>query len=170
MPLFQLTLPDCQDPPAERLQPCFITLVPHPIRIQFLFPEFDITRWHNSKPASGVAMPETPMHKDNSLVHRENQIGFTRQLPGMKPEAQPSAMQIFSDQQFRFCVFSLNTGHHSAACRLVNDVNHQASNRPNAARNTGRPAPYASSPFDSNISAAVERNPAPSASETVPVP
>ena len=128
MSLFQLTLPDCQDPPAERLQPCFITLVPHPIRIQFLFPEFDITRRHNSKPASGVAMPETPMHKDNSLVLRENQIGFPRQLLGMKPEAKPSAMQIFSDQQFWPGVLSPNAGHHPAARRLVNDISHQASN------------------------------------------
>ena len=72
-------------------------------------------------------MPETSMHKDNNLVFRENQIWFSRQLFGMKSEAKSPAMQIFSNQKFWFGVLALNAGHHPAACRFINDINHQAS-------------------------------------------
>ncbi len=72
-------------------------------------------------------MPETSMHKDHCLVFRENQIWFSRQLFSMKPEAKPSAMQVFSYQKFWLGVLALNTGHHPAASRFIDYINHQAS-------------------------------------------
>lgn len=72
-------------------------------------------------------MPETSMHKDNCLVFWKNQIWLPRQLFGMKSKAKTSTMQIFSNQKFWLGILALNAGHHPAACRFINDINHQAS-------------------------------------------
>ena len=44
----------------------------------------------------------------------------------MKGVSEPSRMKRFTDEDLRLGVLALNAGHHAAACRLINNVNHVA--------------------------------------------
>ncbi len=88
----------------------------------------------------------------------------------METEPEPKCVQTLSEKHFRASIPRPDAGHHPASRRLINDISHQASNCPSAARNIGSPASYTSSPFNLNISATAERNSAASASEKVLVP
>jgi len=59
--------------------------VPFPVRNDFRSPEFVVGFWQPSLPAS-VAVPEAPVDEYDLLSETEDDIGFSRQIPSMKPK------------------------------------------------------------------------------------
>lgn len=46
---------------------------------------------------AGMMVPETAMHKNNSMKARQNQIRLTGKVPPVKPEPKAFRMQGFTD-------------------------------------------------------------------------
>lgn len=64
-----------------------------------------------------VAMPETAVDKNHSLVARENNV----RTAGQQAKAQAACVQGFADQQLRLAVLTPDRTHvFGAYCRIVN--------------------------------------------------
>jgi hypothetical protein len=85
--LSQLAFPHYQNLPAELLQGRAIAPVSRDVPLEFLKPERHIRGWGGGSLATFVAMPETSMNEDHSLVFRENYIWGSRQVPSMDAKA-----------------------------------------------------------------------------------
>jgi hypothetical protein len=71
-----------------------------------------------------MSVPEAAMHKDDSLVSRQNKIGLSRDALYVETIAEALRMQRSPEGQFRLRVLSANPGHHSRAGLAVDDVGH----------------------------------------------
>jgi hypothetical protein len=58
-----------------------------------------------------MLMPKTTVHKNNSLVFRENDIRFPRQILSMEPESIALSVQPGAYYLFRFGIFTADTRH-----------------------------------------------------------
>ena len=86
--IFQLALPDNNQPPSKLFQSFFRVPVPLDIPLEFFLPEFHIRGGSRCLSAPRMPMPETATHLDNSSIFRQNDIGMPRQIFDMKPEAE----------------------------------------------------------------------------------
>ena len=71
-----------------------------------------------------MSMPKAAVNEHYSHVTRENQVRPSRQLTAAKLETQPQAMQIRANSEFGLCIFALNTRHHAATYRRIDNVRH----------------------------------------------
>jgi hypothetical protein len=69
-----------------------------------------------------MTMPKTSMYKNTNFMSRQYNVRLPRQILAMKSETVTVGMKKAPDNQLRFRVFSLDTGHHSGSCGAVNDV------------------------------------------------
>ena len=72
-----------------------------------------------------MAVPETTMNENYSLVAGKNQIGFSRKVLVMQPEAKTTGMKYLPEGNFRLCILTLNAGHHLAALLRRDDISHR---------------------------------------------
>ena len=74
-----------------------------------------------------MTVPKATMNKYDRFVPGKNQIGTARQVSNMQPEAKTFTENSSPNNQLRLCFFPADPSHHPAACRLVDDINHQMS-------------------------------------------
>jgi hypothetical protein len=72
-------------------------------------------------------MPEASMDHNKGAVLRQDNIRPSLNIFSMESEAETKGVKPFSDKQFRAGILRPDTGHHPAACRRINNINHQAS-------------------------------------------
>ena len=78
------------------------------VAIKLLLPELCIAFRSSTALTPLMAVPKTPMDKDNGLVLRQHNIGFTRQVFSMEPKPVPHPMKHGSYDQFRLGVIALD--------------------------------------------------------------
>jgi hypothetical protein len=69
-------------------------------------------------------MPEASVNKDHSTTLWKYQVRAPWDLLAMQPEAEAARMESPTKNQFRLCVFTVDSGHHSRTGLLVYDVSH----------------------------------------------
>ncbi len=89
-----------------------------------VWPELCSGRRNARKFAAHVHVPEASMDKDDGSESWQDDIWLARQVLAMKSEPVALRVQCFANQDFRFCVSSLNARHHPAAYCIGNDVGH----------------------------------------------
>jgi hypothetical protein len=65
-----------------------------------------------------MAVPETPVHKNNRPVLRQHDVRLPRQIRPVKPKPEPLAMQKSPHRQFRAGVFAADPRHYARALAL----------------------------------------------------
>ena len=84
--------------------------------IEELFPPELKPRLRKSRQMTiGMSMPEAPMHKNDGLVLRQNNVRLAGQITPMQSESQSLRMQRATHYQFRLRVFAANSRHDAAA-------------------------------------------------------
>ena len=71
-----------------------------------------------------MTVPKAAVNKYYRTEAGKNDIGLSRQVMGMEAEPETLAMQQAADQDFRLCVAPAYAGHHPAARRAVDYVDH----------------------------------------------
>lgn len=71
-----------------------------------------------------MAMPKTTMDKYNGTILGKVEIRLAREVAGVEPVSEAFPEKRFSYYELRFRVLTTNTGHHSAARFLVDDIDH----------------------------------------------
>ena len=74
-----------------------------------------------------VGVPEASVHEDRYLAARHRDVGSARQVTTMQSEAVPQCEQRLAYQHLRQGVFAPDAGHHLAAFRGADDVDHGGS-------------------------------------------
>lgn len=70
-------------------------------------------------------MPEAAVHEDNLLPRREHNVGTTRQIATMEPEAIPEPVQGAAQDEFRFCILLADPRHYVRTAVSSYVVGHQ---------------------------------------------
>ena len=77
--------------------------------------------------APQVGVPEASVYEDPNLAARHRDVGSARQVTTMQSEAVPQCEQRLAYQHLRQGVFAPDAGHHLAAFRGADDVDHGGS-------------------------------------------
>jgi hypothetical protein len=74
-----------------------------------------------------VAVPETTMHQYDRAVTGKYEIGATRQVPAMQPEAKAAGVQTVAQHHLGLCVPAADAAHIEPPLVGCQDVDHGAS-------------------------------------------
>lgn len=107
----QLTLPHRDTMPPHFREPVLFFLVALPVALYLVLPEINICLGQTEIPAILMTMPETSVHKNNSPVFSQYNIGMTGQTGMVEPIAEATAEKEFPHQQFRLRIFSAYCSH-----------------------------------------------------------
>ena len=69
-----------------------------------------------------MAVPEAPINETYSVVFEKNDVRFSGQAFVMEFVSKPVPMKARADNHFRFCILSLDSGHHSGSGCLICNV------------------------------------------------
>jgi len=95
--------------------------VPNNVTLEFALPEFATGLWEIGQPAI-VSMPEAAVHKDGDPPAPKDDVGFSREFPGMEPKTVSHRVQKPADGQFWGCIAAPDTGHEGTAFLPAHDV------------------------------------------------
>lgn len=107
----QLTLPHRDAMPPHFREPVLLFLVTLPVALYLVLPEINICLGQTEIPAILMTMPETSVHKNNSPVFSQYNIGMTGQTGMVEPVAEATAEKEFPHQQFRLRILSAYCSH-----------------------------------------------------------
>lgn len=107
----QLTLPHRDAMPPHFREPVLLFLVAFPVALYLVLPEINICLGQTEIPAILMTMPETSVHKNNSPVFSQYNIGMTGQTGMVEPVAEATAEKEFPNQQFRLSILSVYCSH-----------------------------------------------------------
>lgn len=127
-PSLQGTFPDRQHAPIVGQQLLFDAGISHAIGLDLLSPEFPACHRPFEQMAV-MAMPKTPVHKNNGMVLPNNKIGLSRQSLVMQAVTDILRKERLSYLKFWCGILPLDAGHHPAARFPVDDVGHQPTSR-----------------------------------------
>ena len=85
---FEGAFPNDAHPPADVEKEADSLSITPGIAVDLVTPEI-LPGLRPAKQRAIVAMPEAPMHKDHRAILWQHQIGFARQLFGLKPVTKP---------------------------------------------------------------------------------
>jgi len=113
-----LALPNRQDSPAETAQGPSIHLVASSIALKLSNPKLPIVCWSRAIHATPVAVPETPVDKDDSLVFGQHDVWSPGQPLSIKPETIPHAVQKTPHYLLWRRIFPADAAHVPRAARF----------------------------------------------------
>ena len=102
--LTQITFPHRNHSPAQGLQMCSRNLIPMPVPRNLRLPELHIRLRLSRIAASFMSMPETAVHHNRNPILRQHNIRLPWKPPVLQPKPEPTRMQPFPNQNFRFGV------------------------------------------------------------------
>jgi hypothetical protein len=103
-------LPYSDYAPAGCQELCFFGPIASGIGVEFGPPEYFARSWNRGEPTP-VGVPEATVDEYRRFEFRENDVGRTGEMAGMKTKAEPKAVQGFSQKEFRAGVSRANAGH-----------------------------------------------------------
>ena len=80
-----LTFPDDEHPPTCPAKRGNVVPIANPSLIPLYSPELRICSWSALPTFAAVYVPEAPMHKDDTPVPRQDEIGPSRKLAVVQP-------------------------------------------------------------------------------------
>lgn len=119
----QRTLPNDGHTPSSCHQRGNGLLIVFAVALNLRSPKLCTCRWPFEETAT-MAMPEAPMHQNNSLVLRQNNVRHSGQVLDVQPKPEATRVQQATDENFRVCVSAPDAGHHAASGVLVYNVRH----------------------------------------------
>ena len=81
------------------------------VSIKFFLPPFGSCFWGGAAVASCMPVPEAAVDKDDGVIFRQNDVGFTGQVFAVPAEAVAGAVEHGADEQFVFRVFTFYRPH-----------------------------------------------------------
>lgn len=122
----RLALPHNEYPPPELIKRFLCTFVPSGICIKFRVPEFRIGGGPSASWASYMPVPEAAVDEDDLSMARQHNVGMSREVRTMQPEAIPKPVQQAAYYQFRSRIAIFHLGHDSAAIGGGEHIRHGA--------------------------------------------
>jgi hypothetical protein len=122
--IFQPTLPDYENSPAEVPQAAAVGGVARLVAVQFGLPVGPIGTGPVLAGAARVSVPKAAVHEDDAAAGGENQIGTARQVAAMESVAETQAVDHTADSHFGLGVFAPNAAHHGAALGRSENVHY----------------------------------------------
>ncbi len=104
-----LVLPDMQRLPTDFTKPSVVTPIPGYVGIELRCPPFAVRLRPYSVLWAG--MPEAAIDKDSQLESGQHEIRFSREVPPVKPKANPTCVQSSAQRHLWFRVPGPLTGH-----------------------------------------------------------
>ncbi len=120
----QLTFPQLANAPTcgfQRLPGNMVALL---ISGQLGQPILSARQWKHCTPATGVLVPEATVDKHCETMFGEDEIGCSRQVSPMQPEAIPKRVRGTADTHLWKCVLGANARHIATALRGRVSVGH----------------------------------------------
>lgn len=109
--LLRFALPNRRNSPTKLLERCPISRIPLHVPFEFILPigcsGFRQGRFRTPR----MPMPETTMNENHRFPFGKYDIGFARQILGMKSKSKPHRMGRFSDADFGGRILSRDAGH-----------------------------------------------------------
>ena len=118
------TFPNTYHVPSHYFQYCRVGNIASLIMRYFPFPKLDIAFRHLEMTASLMPMPETPVHKDHSLIFLQHNIRRARQFSVADPIAQSPGEKILPYNHFRLRIPPLDSRHAMVALFRCHSVCH----------------------------------------------
>ena len=69
-----------------------------------------------------MTVPETAVHLNDNAMFRKHEIGTSREVASVEPEAIAEFMSQFANGQLRSGMLAPHTRHHSASGPTINDI------------------------------------------------
>ena len=108
---FNFTAPNCKHVPAELAQMAGVFFLVLHIALEFFLPELNIAFGGGGLFAAFVSVPEAAVNKNDGVVFRQDDVGFSRQLFDVFAEAVARAVQHRTDEDFGFGVLTFDARH-----------------------------------------------------------
>jgi len=123
-----LAFPDRDHAPTEAAQGGGVALVAGGVAFEFFAPPRPAGFWNAGVFAIPMEMPEAPVHENADPVARENNVGISRKVAAVKPEAVAHGMQHAANDHLRLGILPANPAHQATALLWTQSVCHPSKN------------------------------------------